>query len=65
MIFLHYFECFITTRGEYSKRWTEKVREGSVKGLKTYGCHRTMRGIIIGVIGRQTKSSATQKAGGT
>ena len=64
MIFLRSFERFFTLKWKYAKRQTGRVREGSVKGPETHGISSDKRGIIIDVIGGQTKSSAMKKAGG-
>ncbi len=55
---------FISFNDEYAKRHTAQLCEGVMKGRETHVLYPFAGGIIIGVIGGQTKSSATQIAGG-
>lgn len=61
---LHSFTRFISFMAKYAKRHTAQLYEGVVKGRETHVLYVFAGGIIIGVIGGQTKSSATQIAGG-
>ena len=64
MTILYSFMCFISFAAKYAKRYTAQLYEGVVKGRETHVLYAFAGGIIIGVIGGQTKSSATQIGGG-
>ena len=59
------FDENITAKIVLQKRHTAKNSAAGPAGQKTVHFNRAERGYIIGVRGRQTKSSASAKHGGT
>ena len=62
--FLLFLWSFSNKRANGAIRGTSPQGEGCANGPQTGGVDAKGRGIIIGVIGRQENSSATENAGG-